>query len=138
MDNFLTPQIDGDTDSSSVQREFERVIRQLIENLGGNEVQMNGKIVHGNTNYGPLFSRNDSGVGLNQQSMTAEFVEDLEESMPGVIPTISNQVSNHVALANGHLGKNTQSRAAGKNGQVPNGRSDFRSMLEDAEMDSHI
>ena len=132
--NFRVFQIDGDTDSSSVQREFERVIRQHIENLGGSEVQMNGK-----TNYGPLFNRNDSGVKQNKQvTRSAEFVEDLEDSMPGTIPTISNQVSNHVALANGHIGKKTQSRAAGKNGQVPNGRSDFRSMLEDAEMDSHI
>lgn len=135
---FLAFQIDGDTDSSSVQREFERVIRQHIENLGGNEVQMNG-IVHGNTNFGPLFNRNDSGVRQNKASTrSAEFVEDLEDTIPGVIPTISNQVSNHVALSNGQLGKHTQARAAGKNGHVPNGRSDFRSMLEDAEMDSHI
>lgn len=60
--------------------------------------------------------------------------------MPGAIPTISNQVSNHVALTNGHIGgKHTQPRAGGgQNGHVPNGRPNLRTMLEDAEMDSHI
>lgn len=133
VDYLMTFQIDGDTDSSSVQREFERVIRQHIENLGGNELQMNG-VAHG-----ALFNRNDSGVQQNRPGRrSAEYVEDLEDSMPGAIPTISNQVSNHVALANGHVGKQNQPRAAGKNGQVPNGRPDFRSMLEDAELNSHI
>lgn len=97
---------------------------------------MNGN-VHGNANYAPLFNRNNSGQN-RPSTRSAEFVEDLEDSMPGVIPTISNQVSNHMALANGHLGKQTQPRVAGKNGLIPNGRSDFRSMLDDAEMDSHI
>lgn len=61
--------------------------------------------------------------------------------MPGTIPTISNQVSNHVALTNGYVRNNqkfTNARTVGQNGHIPNGRPDFRSMLEDAELDSHI
>lgn len=115
------------------------MMRQHIENLGGNEVQMNG-IAHEPTNFGPLFNRNSSErIQNNVRSKSEEFIEDLEDSMPGVIPTISNQVSNHVGLTNGSVGgKHIQTRAAAKNGHVPNGRPNFRSMLDDAEMDSHI
>lgn len=53
--------------------------------------------------------------------------------MPGVVPTISNQVSNHMTLANGHIGKGSG------NGHIGNGRvSNLRSMLHDAEMNSHM
>ncbi len=60
--------------------------------------------------------------------------------MPGVIPTISGQVSNHMKLANGHLGgaKNSVGRNGVGNGHIANGRPNLRSMLQDAEMDSHI
>jgi hypothetical protein len=118
-----------------VQREFERVIRQHIENLGGNNIRMNGE-VHANGNA--LFNRSvPSAPRSNRRS--EEIVEDLEDSMPGSIPTISNQVSNHVELVNGHAGgKHAQPRTGGTNGYIPNGRPNFRTMLEDAEMDSHI
>lgn len=124
-----------------MQKEFERVVRQHIENLGGNTIRMNGN-AHIENNIGSLFERSSSGINQNNKNLrTTEFVEDLEDSMPGVIPTISNQVSNHVALVNGHVGngnvkKHAQPRAA--NGNVGNGRVNLRSMLEDAEMDSHI
>lgn len=118
--------------------EFERVVRQNIEILSGKENLMNGD-VYENNNLGPLFNRNSSGVHNNRRGRYEEVVEVLDDEIPGVIPTISNQVSNHVALANGQLGgKNAQQRASGKNGHVPNGRPNFRSMLEDAEMNSHI
>jgi len=106
--------------------------------LGGNEIRMNGDAP---ANYAQLFNYNDSAEAQNKKIGRNEaVVEDLEDSMPGVIPTISNTVSNHVALANGHLGgKHTQSRAIGeRNGHLANGRPNFRTMLEDAEMDSHI
>lgn len=114
-------------------------MRQHIENLSGNEVRMNGHAQEP-ANFGTLFNRNNSGPTQNKlRSNSEEFVEDLEDSLPGVIPTISNQVSNHVGLTNGTLaGKHIQNRTAAKNGHVPNGRPNFRSMLEDAEMDSHI
>lgn len=88
---------------------------------------MNDEVKESN-NYGPLFNRNSSGAQKNNRQGRNEFVEDLEDSMPGVIPTVSNQVSNHIAMSNGHLGGKQQ------NGRPPN----FRSMLEDAELDSHI
>lgn len=90
--------------------------------------------VHENSNYGPLFNRNSAH---QNRGRSGEFVEDLEDSLPGVIPTISNKVSNHVALSNGNLGG--KQRQTVQNGQVQNGRPpNFRSMLDDAEMDSHI
>jgi hypothetical protein len=114
------------------------VIRQHIETLGGNEIRNNGD---DRGNYGSLFS-NQSGSGgakNHRRGRSEDIVEDLEDSMPGAIPTISNQVSNHVALVNGGGGgKHTQPRAPGGNGHVPNGRPNFKTMLEDAEMNSHI
>lgn len=104
---------------------------------------MNGGVHHNNNNYESPYNRNMSGANQNnsRSGRHNDMVEDLEDSLPGVIPTISNQVSNHVAMSNGHLGgggKHNQSRAPAQNGHVPNGRTNFRSMLEDAEMDSHI
>lgn len=104
--------------------------------MGGNEIQINGGDDRGN--YGALFSNQSGSGGQNRRGRTEELIEDLEDSMPGAIPTISNQVSNHVALVNGIAAKHTQQRAPGANGHVPNGRPNFRTMLEDAEMDSHI
>lgn len=113
-------------------------MKQHIETLGGNDIKMNGDIYE-NSNYESLFSRNGADPRKSQpKGKNDAVVEDLEDSMPGVIPTISNQVSNHVAMTNGHIGgKHTQQRAA-NNGHVPNGRPNFRTMLEDAELDSHI
>lgn len=112
-------------------------MKQHIETLGGNDIKMNGD-VYEHSKHASLFNRNSSGQPKNNQKGISEtVVEDLEDSMPGVIPTISNQVSSHVAMTNGNLGgKHTQQRAA--NGHIPNGRPNFRSMLEDAELDSHI
>lgn len=150
-------QVDGDTDSSSVQREFEKVVRQQIEKLGGSNLPLstrtnfnkNGDDYRQNeemTSYssgsGGLFRPN--GVTKANIQSNDEYIEDLEEHMPGAIPTISRQVSNHMSLANGHIGstnsgKVTRNRPPGvTNGYVSNGRSNFRSMLEDAEMNSHI
>lgn len=113
------------------------MIRQHIEALGGNEVRMNGG-VHDSNNFEPVFGRNQPSGGGRKGKGDA-FVEDLEDSMPGAIPTISNQVSNHVAMANGGMnGKLERKREPASNGHVPNGRLDFRSMLDDAELDSHI
>lgn len=136
LDSF---QIDGDTDSSSVQKEFEQEVRQHVENLGGNDIRTNGDVI-GNGNIGSLFNQNSGRTQNHRREHSGEYIEDLEDSMPGAIPTISNQVSNHVALTNGHIGgKHTQPRASGgQNGHVPNGRPNLRTMLEDAEMDSHI
>ena len=99
---------------------------------------MNGD-VHDSSNFGSLFTRNDSGSNVKRSSKQETMMEDLEDTMPGVIPTISNQVSNHVAIANGGMGgKHLLQRLPSRNGHIPNGRPNFRSMLEDAELDSHI
>lgn len=81
---------------------------------------MNGDVSEYN---GSLFNRNHTGPQENHRGK--EFVEDLEESLPGV-PTISN----HVAMSNGQLQK-------ARNG-LPARPTNFRSMLDDAEVDSHI
>lgn len=96
---------------------------------------MNGDIHEGN-NFGPVFRRSDSSENKNnQRSKEYTMVEDLEDTMPGVIPTISN----HVALANGHAGRKlSQTRGRATNGHILNGRPNFRTMLDDAELDSHI
>lgn len=87
-----------------------------------------------------------NGVEKTNSHSNDNYIEDLEEEhhMPGAIPTISKQVSNHMALANGHIGntnsgKFSRNRPPGvTNGYIANGKSNFRSMLEDAEMNSHI
>lgn len=93
-------------------------------------------------NVGSLFDRSNGKMKQNGRNRAnEEFVEDLEDFAPGVIPTISNQVSNHVTLTNGNIRngkvqKHAQPRAV--NGHAANGRVNLRSMLEDAELDSHI
>lgn len=135
-------QVDGDTDSSTVQKEFERIARQQIESLGGSLLQaMNGDVhqVKDATSFTGLYKPN----GVHQND---EYLEDLEDDhqMPGAIPTISKQVSNHMSLTNGHVGnsnsaKFNQKRPPGvTNGYIANGKTNFRTMLEDAEMNSHI
>lgn len=71
----------------------------------------------------------------HQQNM---MEENLDDSMPGIIPTISNQVSNHVGLTNGYMSGNKATEPRTTNGYIPNGRPNLRSMLQDAEMDSHM
>lgn len=110
-------------------------MKQQIEVAVANLTEKNSN--HIENNIGSLFDRGASGSNQNnnRKKRNEDFVEDLEASLPGVIPTISNQVSNHVAMVNGHVG-NGVPRAA--NGHVANGRLNLRSMLEDAELDSHI
>ncbi|XP_070509168.1 adenylate kinase isoenzyme 5 [Chironomus tepperi] len=138
----------GDPGMASVQREFERVIRQFIDIVSGNDVPpMNGdaqpRIISG------LYNRNShtDPKRMSKQRMNGMNHENLHDSMPGVIPTISNHVSNYVNnhqngyVTNGHLGANksyTHPRT-NTNGTIPNGRRpNLRSMLQDAEMDSHM
>lgn len=117
----------------SVQREFERVVKQYIDKLNGKiteEIQPNmiSGLYNRNINTDPQRSKNKK-----------EIVEDLENSMPGVIPTISGKVTNHFPMTNGHLGGAKHNQPRTSNGYyVPNGRPNLRSMLQDAELDSHI
>ncbi|XP_039950074.1 adenylate kinase isoenzyme 5 isoform X2 [Bactrocera tryoni] len=127
MDNSSRLQIvDGDTDSPSVQREFEKIIRQHIQSI---------------EQTGPLGMNNmaDAAVMTNHvdHDQTDAILQDLENNVPGAVPTISH----HVSLMNGHL-KNRNSSAANNGGVVMNGDArmagltggiDFRHMLQEAE-----
>uniref|UniRef100_A0A1A9W867 Adenylate kinase isoenzyme 5 n=1 Tax=Glossina brevipalpis TaxID=37001 RepID=A0A1A9W867_9MUSC len=114
--------IDGDTDSISVQREFEKYIRIHIQKLTS----------------GPAIITTNSLVDANIQTETV--VHDLENNMPGAVPSISH----HVSIMNGHI-KNQHSLAqhmsAGKkmniqmNGVIGSAKrkENFRDILGEAE-----
>lgn len=122
-------QIDGDTDSPSVQREFEKSIRNHIQNFKGSQVNH----VHRPTSRQP--------PPVNQQ--TDSILQDLENNVPGAVPTISH----HVSLMNGHIknrntsanqlaNNNNNNKTTGyMNGDIgQTGQTmDFRHMLEEAE-----
>ncbi|XP_029405803.2 adenylate kinase isoenzyme 5 isoform X2 [Bactrocera dorsalis] len=127
MDNSNRLQIvDGDTDSPSVQREFEKIIRQHIQTIEQTGPEgMNNKA--------------DAAVMTNHvdHDQTDAILQDLENNVPGAVPTISH----HVSLMNGHL-KNRNNSAANNGGVVMNGDArmagltggiDFRHMLQEAE-----
>ncbi|XP_016973827.1 adenylate kinase isoenzyme 5 isoform X2 [Drosophila rhopaloa] len=123
--------VDGDTDSPSVQREFERLIRNHIQRLlnKGDDTDETA----------PL------GNEMMRNEQTDAILHDLETNVPGAVPTISH----HVSMMNGHLKNRGSALGSGKhpgqmmNGHVP-GRPgtgpvtqpvpvDFRHMLEEAE-----
>lgn len=75
--------VDGDTDSPSVQREFERVVRQHTSRLKHE------------TTYKPQLQQQISQTKMQtpQQHLNHDtIVEDLD-NMPGTVPTISNHIS---------------------------------------------
>lgn len=120
-------QIDGDTDSPSVQREFEKSIRNHIQNVTG---ALNNNIQPGIT---------AAATRMDQQ--TDAILQDLENNVPGAVPTISH----HVSLMNGHLknhnasgnqlANNNKHPSSYMNGDIgQTGQTmDFRHMLEEAE-----
>ncbi|XP_017469415.1 PREDICTED: adenylate kinase isoenzyme 5 [Rhagoletis zephyria] len=130
MDNDSRLQIvDGDTDSPSVQREFEKIIRHHIQNIQQNGIRLAGNMI-------------DAGMMTNHvnQNQTNAILQDLENNVPGAVPTISK----HVSLMNGHLKQrnnsgtiNLNNNHQAMNGDVRiagmTGGIDFRHMLEEAE-----
>ncbi|XP_043662451.1 adenylate kinase isoenzyme 5 isoform X2 [Drosophila teissieri] len=125
--------VDGDTDSPSVQREFERLIRNHIQRLLNKADDIDDS-----ANLGNQMMRNEQ---------TDAILHDLETNVPGAVSTISH----HVSMMNGHLKSRGSALGSGKphgqmmNGHVP-GRPgtgtgpvgqpvpvDFRHMLEEAE-----
>lgn len=106
-----------------------------MDKLTGSSTHVNGDVP--SKNYYNNFNQNQPQKA--SQNYDNEYVEDLEDHhmMPNVIPSISNQVSNHVSLSNGHVGGKQQTPLT-TNGSVSNGRPNLRSMLHDAEMNSHI
>ncbi|XP_070071046.1 uncharacterized protein [Drosophila takahashii] len=124
--------VDGDTDSPSVQREFERLIRNYIQRLLNKTDDTDDTATLGNQ--------------MMRNEQTDAILHDLETNVPGAVPTISH----HVSMMNGHLKSRGSALGSGKhqghgmmNGHVP-GRPgtgpiaqpvpvDFRHMLEEAE-----
>ncbi|TMW52318.1 hypothetical protein DOY81_002575, partial [Sarcophaga bullata] len=134
MDNSNRLQIiDGDTDSPSVQREFEKSIRNHIQKLTG--TQMSNNVQR------PTSKQPPPPPHMEQQTDT--IIQDLENNVPGAVPTISH----HVSLMNGHIkNRNTSANQLANNnhnktntnymngditGQT--GQMDFRHMLQEAE-----
>ncbi|XP_062548204.1 uncharacterized protein LOC134213291 isoform X2 [Armigeres subalbatus] len=121
--------VDGDTDSPMVQREFERIVRDNIQKVLS---QPNRGITP--IKIGTFKNAIQQGRKSAQKNADA-IVHDLDADVPGVVPTISH----HVSLANGHLGGATAAGGGAKNGFIPNGRPNFRNMLQEADnFDSHM
>lgn len=124
--------VDGDTDNPSVQREFERVIRQHTSRLN-HELSYKPQPVPRQSNQ-PKAQQNQ-----NQDSI----VEDLD-NMPGTVPTISNHISlihnnNKGSGENDNMNNNSNhvSNHVAANHvndiKAANPTKTFRSMLEEAE-----
>lgn len=123
--------VDGDTDSPSVEKEFEKTIRKHTTELMTTSSQLERKRT-GSKPHVRLYT-NDR---RNSTRRIDDMVQDLED-VPGVVPTISR----HVSLVNGHV-KNSASRSGktGLNGHIANGRPTFRIMLDEADnpIDSYM
>lgn len=95
-------QVDGDTDNVSVQREFERVIRQHTTRLGHTaayKVQLPQQ--QQQTNIADRASSNRRSANVNQLQHDTIDLEDLD-NVPGTVPTISN----HISLIQNNKGSN--------------------------------
>lgn len=88
---FALLKIDGDTDSPSVQREFEKSIRHYAMKLSGTKTFPNTQTITGSL--------------MMASNPTDAILHDLEGSVnQTVVPTISH----HISLMNGKLKKQTQ------------------------------
>lgn len=122
--------VDGDTDNPSVQREFERVIRQHTSRLN-----------HEAT-YKPQMLQRQNNPPKNPPDLDDSIVEDLD-NMPGTVPTISNHISlihnnNKGSMENDSMNNNSNhvsNHVANHVNQTKpsNPTKTFRSMLEDAD-----
>lgn len=127
--------VDGDTDSPAVQREFEKVIKEHIQKAAAEAPP--GK--EGSLVPGKLFDRSQRR-GKEAVEEQDAIVHDLEETSSPVKKSVQT-ISHHVSLANGHLKRKGVTMANGvgpaafqqQNGHVPNGRPNFRNMLEEAD-----
>ncbi|XP_065080427.1 uncharacterized protein LOC135703233 isoform X2 [Ochlerotatus camptorhynchus] len=123
--------VDGDTDSPTVQREFERIVRESIQKVL-NQTNIDISPVKIGSFKNAIEQSRKSGVGSKN---TDAIVHDLDADVPGVVPTIIH----HVSLANGHLGGGAVPVGGARNGFIPNGRPNFRNMLDEADnFDSHM
>ncbi|XP_062705814.1 adenylate kinase isoenzyme 5 isoform X3 [Aedes albopictus] len=119
--------VDGDTDSPTVQREFERIVRDNIQKVLNQDITP--------VKIGTFKNAIQQGRNSTVQKNADAIVHDLDADVPGVVPTISH----HVSLANGHLGGVATAGGANRNGYIPNGRPNFRNMLQEADsFDTHM
>lgn len=119
--------VDGDTDSPTVQREFERIVRDNIQKVLNQDITP--------VKIGTFKNAIQQGRNSTVQKNADAIVHDLDADVPGVVPTISH----HVSLANGHLGGAVAAGGATRNGYIPNGRPNFRNMLQEADsFDTHM
>uniref|UniRef100_A0A336KV14 CSON015556 protein n=1 Tax=Culicoides sonorensis TaxID=179676 RepID=A0A336KV14_CULSO len=107
--------VDGDTDSPTVQREFERIIRQQIQGVVGNAQILNVEQLEGEENFTSIGNFRDQIQGGKNHKNMMNDTTDIE--MPGTVPTVSQ----HVAM-NGYLNNKKQVNGGPQNGFIPNGR----------------
>ena len=133
--------VDGDTDNPSVQREFERVIRQHTSRLS-HEVAYKPQSMQRQNNK---LKVQQPPPAPPQQQNHDSIVEDLD-NMPGAVPTISNHISlihnnNKGSMENDHLNNNSNHVSNNHVGNnhvnqtktAANPTKTFRSMLEESE-----
>lgn len=145
--SILSFKVDGDTDSPAVQREFEKVIKQNVQKVV-QRVQTPGPSRPNeddarNLVPGSLYARNQraggGGGGGGRQGRFEEddaIVHDLEASpaKKPMVATISHRVGGGGGggggMANGHV---RNGYGPPQNGHIPNGKPNFRNMLEEAD-----
>lgn len=137
--------VDGDTDSSSVQREFERVIRQHTIRLS-HETAYRPVLPKSAQNFRQQLQQQQPQKTTQPNGHDDPIIEDLD-NMPGSVPTISNHIS---LIHNNNAGPIEQDNSNNNNNINTDGRSNkndsnlaknhatnqtktFRSMLEEAE-----
>lgn len=140
---FDSFKVDGDTDSPAVQREFEKVVGENILKLA------QGSSTQG-VPTGSLYDRRGGGPKTQLKRVEQELeeqdaiVHDLEQEEARVYPAKRSvaTISQHVSLGNGHLKRNAVTlngfgppgqQQQQMNGHIPNGKPNFRNMLEEAD-----
>lgn len=135
--------MDGDTDSPTVQREFEKIIRQHSQTLLDQQASANlGAIQHIGKLYTSDRRKTPAAAAVRAQAATSGrqrelTVQDMEaDPPPGVVPTISH----HISLVNGG-GAAKKGGPTAPGATVANGvRPSFRNMLDEADdaVDSYM
>ena len=132
-----------------MQREFEKVIKEHIQKTTATAAAAAGEAQ--SLLPGGMFDRTQRGGAKRKAGSRQEeeeepdaIVHDLEEASSPVKNSVQT-ISHHVSLANGHLkNNNDQSRDRKEvtmangfgpqaNGHLPNGKMNFRNMLEEAD-----
>lgn len=142
---FHSFKVDGDTDSPAVQREFEKVIGESILKLAqgpSTQAVPTGSLYDRSRGGGPKTQLKRVEQELEEQDAIVHDLEQEEEQAARVNQAKRSvaTISQHVSLGNGHLKRNAVTLngfgpPAGQqmNGHIPNGKPNFRNMLEEAD-----